>query len=82
MGAGIGYGTGEDLRRRLNISALAILEQVIQCNHCWITEFGREKLCLLKMMQDAMYEIYPYWKILFFCHVSYQEAYCKTCGYE
>ena len=33
-------------------------------------------------MQDAVYEIYPHWKILFFCHVSYQEAYCKTCGYE
>jgi hypothetical protein len=43
MEARIGYGTGEDLRIRLNISALAVVEQVTQCNHCWITEFDREK---------------------------------------
>jgi len=82
MEARIGWGTGEDLHKRLNISALALTEQVIQCNHCWITEFDREKLCLFKIMQNAIYEIYPHWKILFFCHVSYQDAYCKTFGYE
>jgi len=43
MEARMGWGTGEDLRKRLNISALAVIEQVIQCNHCWITEFDREK---------------------------------------
>jgi hypothetical protein len=44
MEARIGYGTGEDLCNRLNISALAVVEQVIQCNHCWVTEFDREKV--------------------------------------
>jgi hypothetical protein len=43
MEARIGCRTGEDLRRRLNISALAVIEQVIQCNQWWITEFDREK---------------------------------------
>jgi len=43
MESRIGWGTGEELCKRLNISALAVIEQVIYCNHCWITEFEREK---------------------------------------
>jgi hypothetical protein len=39
----IGWRTGEDLRKRLNISALTVIEQVIQCNHFQIIEFDREK---------------------------------------
>jgi hypothetical protein len=39
-------------------------------------------LGLLKTVQDTIYEIYPNWKILFFCHVIHQEALCKTFRHE